>query len=206
MPVRTGPTWWSWYSNDVTTPKLPPPPRRPQNRSAFSSLLACTSRPSAVTTSADTRLSHANPCFRASQPRPPPSVSPAMPVARHGAAGCRQAKRLRLVIELSVGRSWVGAHQAPRPDRRGPIAFSRDPPSARRHKSTGRPRCGRRRGRKSAGCAAAQRRWRQSRPMRPHSERWRTAGDRRWRCRRGGPCRSRRRLERSLAREIENAE
>ena len=28
-------------SNDVTTPKLPPPPRTPQKRSGFSSALAC---------------------------------------------------------------------------------------------------------------------------------------------------------------------
>ena len=61
-------------------PKLPPPPRRPQSRSAFSVSLAWTSRPSAVTTSAATRLSHARPCLRISQPMPPPSVKPATPV------------------------------------------------------------------------------------------------------------------------------
>ena len=37
-PARTaGPTGCIWYSNDVTMPKLPPPPRIPQNSSVFSS-------------------------------------------------------------------------------------------------------------------------------------------------------------------------
>ena len=36
--------------------------------------------PSAVTTSAEMRLSIVSPCLRLSQPNPPPSVSPAMPV------------------------------------------------------------------------------------------------------------------------------
>ena len=61
-------------------PKLPPPPRRPHSRSAFSVSLACTSRPLAVTTSAPTRLSQASPYARMSQPMPPPRVKPATPV------------------------------------------------------------------------------------------------------------------------------
>ena len=39
-----------------------------------------TSRPSAVTTSAATRLSQASPNLRIVQPMPPPSVNPATPV------------------------------------------------------------------------------------------------------------------------------
>ena len=39
-PSTVGPTACRRYSNDVTTPKLPPPPRTAQNRSAFSSALA----------------------------------------------------------------------------------------------------------------------------------------------------------------------
>ena len=61
-------------------PKLPPPPRRPQSSSGFSSSLACTSCPSAVTTSAAIRLSQVRPTLRISQPMPPPSVNPAIPV------------------------------------------------------------------------------------------------------------------------------
>ena len=75
-----GPCWCSWYSNVVTMPKLPPPPRSAQNRSAFSSSLACTSVPSAVTMSAEIRLSQVRPCVRARWPSPPPSVKPAIPV------------------------------------------------------------------------------------------------------------------------------
>src|SRR5690606_24802929 len=64
---------------EVTTPKLPPPPRDAQNRSAFSYASARTSRPSAVTTSALSTLSAARPYSRPSQPIPPPSVNPVTP-------------------------------------------------------------------------------------------------------------------------------
>src|SRR5690606_16790150 len=78
--VTIGPTGWSRNTNDVATPKLPPPPCNPQNSSGFSSSLAVTWRPSAVTRSTDTRLSQARPCERSSQPDPPPSVKSATPV------------------------------------------------------------------------------------------------------------------------------
>src|SRR3990172_5421112 len=40
-PASTvGPTGWRVYSHDVTIPKFPPPPRRPQKRSEFSCSLA----------------------------------------------------------------------------------------------------------------------------------------------------------------------
>ena len=54
--------------NDVTTPKLPPPPRSAQNRSGFSLSDAVTMRPSASTTSASTTLSHESPYLRRTQP------------------------------------------------------------------------------------------------------------------------------------------
>ena len=47
------------------------PRRRPQKRSAFCSSLAVRNCPSAVTTSAERRLSQARPCLRRSHPRPP---------------------------------------------------------------------------------------------------------------------------------------
>ena len=75
-----GPTSCRLYSSEAAIPKLPPPPRIAQKRSAFSSALARTTRPSAMTISAERRLSSASPYFGISQPRPPPSVSPAMPV------------------------------------------------------------------------------------------------------------------------------
>src|SRR6516162_7846219 len=67
-------------TGDVTTPKLPPPPRTAQNRSWFSSALPRNTRPSAVTNSTDCKLSRASPYFPISHPMPPPSVSPAIPV------------------------------------------------------------------------------------------------------------------------------
>ena len=64
-PANTWSTSWSRNSSDVTTPKLPPPPRRPQNRSSFSSALAVTNLPSAVITPAEMRLSTESPHPRA---------------------------------------------------------------------------------------------------------------------------------------------
>jgi hypothetical protein len=61
-------------------PKLPPPPRRPQRRSWFSSALAVVTSPVAVTTSAESRLSQVSPYFPLSQPSPPPSARPDSPV------------------------------------------------------------------------------------------------------------------------------
>ncbi len=79
-PVTIGPTSWRRYSNWVTTPKFPPPPRSPHRSSWFSSSLARTTRPSAVTISAASRLCDVKPYIRSSQPLPAPSVRPAMPV------------------------------------------------------------------------------------------------------------------------------
>src|SRR4029450_1972328 len=75
-----GPTACRSYSSDAAMPKLPPPPRIAQKRSGFSSAAARTTRPSASTISAARRLSRARPYFGISQPSPPPSVRPAMPV------------------------------------------------------------------------------------------------------------------------------
>src|SRR5215208_2020040 len=66
--------------NEVTTPKLPPPPpRSAQNRSALLSRDAVITSPSATTTEADTSASHVRPDRRASDPTPPPNVKPATP-------------------------------------------------------------------------------------------------------------------------------
>ena len=63
---------------EVTTPKFQPLPRRPQNRSRLSASLAVTRSPSAVTTVADLRLSQPRPILRCTQPKPQPSVKPAI--------------------------------------------------------------------------------------------------------------------------------
>src|SRR5215217_3126245 len=81
MPASTsGPTGWSVSSSAVTTPKFPPPPRRAHSSSGCSVADARTRSPSAVISSAASRLSHASPCLRSSQPEPPPIVRPATPV------------------------------------------------------------------------------------------------------------------------------
>jgi len=61
-------------------PKLPPPPRKPQNRSAFSFALARTTSPAAVTTVAASKLSIDSPILRSVRPTPPPNVNPPAPV------------------------------------------------------------------------------------------------------------------------------
>src|SRR5271170_2794014 len=70
----------SFTSNSVTTPKLPPPPRRAQNKSGFSLELARTTELSAVTRVKPSTLSHDNPNRRVSHPVPPPRISPEAPV------------------------------------------------------------------------------------------------------------------------------
>ena len=66
--------------------------RRAQNRSARSSALAPSTSPSAVTSSNDTTVSQVSPYFRASQPTPPPSIRPAMPVFETTPAGTATPK------------------------------------------------------------------------------------------------------------------
>ena len=86
-------------SNEVTMPKLPPPPRSPQNRSAFDSGLAVTSAVGGDDVGRE-QVVERQPVLALSQPLPPPSVSPAMPVvetARRSwpARGLRLARRSR---------------------------------------------------------------------------------------------------------------
>jgi hypothetical protein len=64
-PAKIVLTGCALNSKDVTTPKLPLPPRSAQKRSAFSLALAVTKPPSAVTTSAEIMLSQERPYLRA---------------------------------------------------------------------------------------------------------------------------------------------
>src|SRR3954466_2687861 len=102
--MTVGPTWCSSNSNDVTMPKLPPPPRSAQNRSGLSVALACTSWPSDVTTSAPTRLSAAKPYFPHNPADTATEGEPADAGARDESAGDGEAERLRLVVDMSPGR------------------------------------------------------------------------------------------------------
>src|SRR4029453_1251237 len=61
---------WRRYSNAVTTPKFPPPPRRPHRRSGSSVPLVRATPPAAVTISESRSLSHASPKRPMSQPMP----------------------------------------------------------------------------------------------------------------------------------------
>ncbi len=103
--------------NDVTTPKLPPPPpRQAQNRSSLADADAVSSRPSAVTTSSDCTLSHVSPKLRPNTPTPPPNVSPAMPTVGHDPPGSTTPDCPRVLYTsinrapaptTAVARSWA---------------------------------------------------------------------------------------------------
>ena len=144
-PAKTsGPSGCSASSSAHTTPKLPPPPRSAQNRSACSMADARTSRPSAVTTSAATRLSQARPCLRSSQPEPPPSVRPATPVVETRPPVVARPWLLRGAVDLRPGgaaahagdpRLGVDARRRPSRGRRG---------RGRPRTARGPPRSGRR--------------------------------------------------------------
>src|SRR6516164_7512645 len=115
-PPRTVLTGWTRNSNEVTTPKLPPPPRSAQNKSSFSLALATRGFPSAVTISNERTLSQVRPYFLTSQPTPPPSASPPMPVLDITPAGTAKPKtwvsRSTSRSVANNGRSRGGALQA----------------------------------------------------------------------------------------------
>jgi hypothetical protein len=67
---------FSFIVREVTTPKLPPPPRIAQYRSSFSFSSARTRLPSARTTSAPRMLSIERPYLRVWCPMPPPRLIP----------------------------------------------------------------------------------------------------------------------------------
>ena len=102
--------WCSRYSNDVTTPKLPPPPRIAQNRSVFSSALACTSSPFASTRSAPSEVVHGHPESALEPPEAAAERQTGDSGIAYSSAGGREAKRLRLTIELCPAQAGFGAH------------------------------------------------------------------------------------------------
>src|SRR5258708_21110371 len=77
----------NFTSNSLTTPKLPPPPRKAQYSSGFSLELARARELSAVTSVNPSTLSQDNPNFRVSHPVPPPKISPDAPVCETTPAG-----------------------------------------------------------------------------------------------------------------------
>src|SRR6266481_4433644 len=98
MPPRTVLTGWARNSNEVTTPKLPPPPLSAQNKSSFSLALATRGSPSAVTISNDRTLSQVRPYFLTSQPTPPPQREPTDAGLGYYPCGNSQAKHMGFPI------------------------------------------------------------------------------------------------------------
>ena len=96
----------------MTTPKFPPPPRSAHSSSGFSVTDARTSAPSAVTSSAASRLSHATPCLRSSQPEPPPQREARDAGGGHAAAGGGETVLPRGGVDLRPGRAAADAHAA----------------------------------------------------------------------------------------------
>ncbi len=100
-PSTIGPTGWSRYSKAVAIPKLPPPPRSPQNSSGSVQASTCSGSPSAVTRSTESRLSTVRPSLRMRWPSPPPRVSPPMPVWLTIPAGVASPNALGGAVELA---------------------------------------------------------------------------------------------------------
>src|SRR5262249_5910248 len=106
-----GPCRLALNSNDVTTPKLPPPPRKAQNRSGFSVSLARRSSPSAVTMSTDISVPGVAELARG------PAEAAAHGETRdagigHDPARNHQTERLRLVIDVAPGGAAFDANDA----------------------------------------------------------------------------------------------
>src|SRR3954469_19518844 len=99
-PRMSGATSGRRDSNSVTTPKLPPPPRRPQNSSSFSVALARTTRPSAVTTSAEMRLSGVSPHLPLGPAAPAAQGQAGDSGGRVAPAGHGEPERLRGGVEV----------------------------------------------------------------------------------------------------------
>ena len=140
---------WSANSNDVTTPKLPPPPRSAQNRSGFSSVDARTMRESAVTTSAATQVVAGEPGLLGE-----PADAAAERESRDAGVADEAAGGRQPVLPASPRRHrprWR-RRRTPRaapPDRRRRRSSRRDGSSARRRTPSFRRSCGRRRGLRS---------------------------------------------------------
>ncbi len=106
----TNPIGCTLKSNDVTMPKLPPPPpRHAQYKSAFSFAFARTYSPFAFTSRTPAMLSQVSPYLRDVTPKPPPSASPAMPTLKPLAAGT--------VSPTSKRFSWRSRQNTPAPTR-----------------------------------------------------------------------------------------
>ena len=200
-PARTiGPTGCSRYSNEVTMPKLPPPPRIAQKRSGFSSSLAVTISPS--------RRHHVRGeevVDRGAVLSHQPADAAAEREARDAGVRDDPADRRQPVRAASRGRARPRARRPRRarcapPDRPGSPSSARGRSRARRRRARDRRRRGRRSAPPPADHARARSEPRRRRRRRRCSGRCRRGGGRSRRSRSSGPRRSLRRRGRSPGR------
>ena len=88
-------------SNSVTMPKLPPPPRTPQNRSAFSVALACTQLAVGGDELDREQLVDGQPVLAHDPPDAAAERQPRHAGVGHDPAGHREPERLRRPVELA---------------------------------------------------------------------------------------------------------
>ncbi len=120
MSYRTGPpmirpfspTGWQRKVIEVTIPKLPPPPRSAQNRSAWLSSDAVTNVPSARTTSAASMLSSVIPKLAGQVPDPAAQGQPGDARVGDEARGDGQTERTGGVVEIAERGPGVDADGA----------------------------------------------------------------------------------------------
>ena len=115
-PARiVGPSGCSSKVKSVTTPKLPPPPRSPQNRSGFSVSEARTIEPSATTTWHDLQRVDRQAHLAHQVADPAAERQPGDAGVADVAAGHRQPEGLALPVDVGVERAALRRH---RPGRR----------------------------------------------------------------------------------------
>ena len=141
--------------NDVTTPKLPPPPRIAQNRSGFSSALARTRSPSASTTSASSRLSIVEPVLAGQVAEAAAEREAADAGGRDDPARRREAVLVGRAVDLAPGAAAADAHGARLAGRPRCLQQREVDHDAVVARCRGRRRCGRRRGPRAAARARA---------------------------------------------------
>ena len=108
--TTSGPCGCAWNSNDVTTPKLPPPPRIAQNRSGFS----VGARPAHLPIGGDdldgAKIVGGKP-MAARHPAEPAAEREAGDAGRRDdPAGHHEAQRLRRAIDVGPGGARLHAH------------------------------------------------------------------------------------------------
>ena len=107
--TMSGPSGCKRKLERVTTPKLLPAPRTPQNKSALTSSLAVRTCPSAVTISTARRLSRASPKVRWSVPMPPCKRETRHAGAAHLSTGRGEPEALRFAIDIGPGGATLDA-------------------------------------------------------------------------------------------------